>query len=329
MRARRAQLFRCSRELLSYPGCRLDRIKVGVFDENLFFRIGIAHSLKADPEMEVVAEGGTALEALRLTRALSPHVVVLDYTFLEGGLKLAQSITAIPFVKLLILSFSLSTKQAFEAFAAGARGYVFKGVSGQDLREAVRAVNRGEGYVSPALAADMMMNQTALEKGDKQNPMARLSYREGQIFDLLCAGLKNQEIGARLNVAERTVKHYITRIFEILNVRNCVEAAALASHRNAISETLNSSLPTLPNEMPLLPAKRKGEENSGKTFQINLNDKAHSTMESCYSVSLPPSKKIAAASCFASVFGHLRNNGPSQFAGTHIFLSDAVPRRRR
>lgn len=307
----------------------MDRIKVGVFDENLFFRIGIAHSLKADPEMEVVAEGGTALEALRLTRELSPHVVVLDYTFLERGIGLAQSITAIPFVKLLILSHSMGTKEAFETFAAGARGYVFKGVSGQDLREAVRAVNRGEGYVSPALAAEMMMSQAALEKSDKQNPIARLTHREGQIFDLLCGGLKNQEIGARLNVAERTVKHYITRIFEILNVRNRVEAAALASHRRSVGEALKPSLPTFPNEMPLLPTKRKGQENRGKTFQINLTEKSHSAIENRYSIGLPPSEKTAAANCFASVFGHMPNKGSSQFAGTHIILSDAVPRRRR
>ena len=308
-------------------------IKVGVFDENSFFRIGIAHVLNADPEMEVVAEGGSALEALRLSKALAPHVVVLDSTFLEGGFQLAQSITTIPFVKLLILSFSMGTKQACETFAAGATGYVFKGVSGQELREAVRAINRGERYISPALAAEMMLNQAAVEKSDKQNPMARLTHREEQIFGLLCAGLKNQEIGRRLNVAERTVKHYITRIFEILNVRNRVEAAALASERKSLIEGPKSSLPTLPNEVPLFSNKRKGRETSGKTFQNNSNEKTRSAIENasgeCYSDDLMTSATTAAADSFASVFGHVPKNGHSQFAGTHILLSDAIARRRR
>jgi len=311
----------------------VDRIKVGVFDENVFFRIGIAHAVNADPEMEVVAEGGSALEALRLSRALSPHVVVLDSTFLEGGPKLAQSITAIPFVKLLILSLSMGTKQAGETFAAGARGYVFKGVSGQELREAVRAVNRGEGYVSPALAAEMMMNQALLEKSDKQNPLSRLTHREEQIFGLLCAGLKNQEIGARLNVAERTVKHYITKLFEILNVRNRVEAAAWASQRKSPIEAPKSSLPTLPNGMPLLSTKRNGQDNSGERLQKYSNEQTCSAIENASAEhdlnDQSPSEKSAAENCFASVFGHVPINGHSQFAGTQIILSDASARRGR
>ena len=303
-------------------------IKVGVFDENSFFRIGIAHVLNTDPEMEVVAEGGSALEALRLSKALAPHVVVLDSTFLEGGFQLAQSITTIPFVKLLILSFSMGTKQACETFAAGATGYVFKGVSGQELREAVRAINRGERYISPALAAEMMLNQAAVEKSDKQNPMARLTHREEQIFGLLCAGLKNQEIGRRLNVAERTVKHYITRIFEILNVRNRVEAAALATQRNLPIEVLKSSQP--PNEMPSFYANGKEQENSGKTY--GLYEKTRSSSENPsgerYSDDVTLSE-TAAATCFASVFGQVPKNGLSQFSGTHFFLPNAIARRRR
>jgi DNA-binding NarL/FixJ family response regulator len=280
---------------------------VGVFEKNDIFRAGIAHVVNSYSEMEVVAESGSAEEALRLSSALSPNVVVLDSDLLQDGLKVVQSLAAIPSVNVLILALSMTPKQASDTFAVGAKGYVFKGVPGTDLREAVHAVHRGEGYVSPSLAAQMMLEQAAQQKNGRQNPAAQLNHQEEQIFTLLCAGLKNQEIGARLNVAERTVKHYITRIFDILSVRNRVEAAAVAKHRDVPTNAINPSSGALQNVLH----KPHGDG--------ALSD---------YS-SAAPSGKTEGAACFETIFGNVSQKRRSHFPGTHILLPAASAPRKR
>ena len=116
-----------------------------------------------------------------------------------------------------------------DAFAAGVRGCVLKGAGRLELLEAVRDVSRGEGYLSPTLAASMMRTLAGpIDSGEKAQHPAQLTYREDQIFRLLSAGLKNKEIGRRLNLSEKSIKRYVTCIFEKLNVRNRVEAAMLS-----------------------------------------------------------------------------------------------------
>jgi len=292
--------------MLLHSGCVVVRIKVGVFEKNDIFRAGIAHVVNSCPEMEVVAESGSAEEALRLSSALSPNVVVLDSDLLQDGLKVVQSLAAIPSVNVLILALSMTPKQASDTFAVGAKGYVFKGVPGTDLREAVHAVHRGEGYVSPSLAAQMMLEQ-AQQKNGRQNPAAQLNHQEEQIFTLLCAGLKNQEIGARLNVAERTVKHYITRIFGILNVRNRVEAAAVAKHRDVPTNAIKPS--------------------SG-ALQDVLHTPHGDAALSDYS-SAAPSRETEGAACFETIFRNASQKRRGHFPGTHILLPAASARRKR
>jgi DNA-binding CsgD family transcriptional regulator len=119
----------------------------------------------------------------------------------------------------------------FAAFAAGARGYLLKEVTGPQLLEAVHALHRGEGFVSPGLAAAMLIKTSLLHssnKGPSTSRLTQLTYREGQIFELLPTGLTNREIGGRLGMTEKTIKRYLTHIFEKLHVRNRVEAAMLS-----------------------------------------------------------------------------------------------------
>jgi len=104
--------------------------------------------------------------------------------------------------------------------------------------QAVHALHRGEGYVSPDIAA-IILTQASLAKrraGPNTSLPAQLTFREGEIFNLLASGLTNREIGQRLGVTENTIKRYFTRIFEKLHVRNRVEAAMLSrSHRTSMA----------------------------------------------------------------------------------------------
>ena len=135
---------------------------------------------------------------------------------------------------MLVLAVSLDEDEFLEAFAAGARGYLLKGASEIQLLEAMYAVHRGEGYVSPSVAA-VMLTRRNLErygKGPNASPVDQLSHREGEIFKLLATGLTNREIGQRLGVTENTIKRYFTCIFEKLKVRNRVEAAMLSRRKS-------------------------------------------------------------------------------------------------
>ena len=111
------------------------------------------------------------------------------------------------------------------AMAAGAKGYVLKGVAGRELRIILKSVHRGEVYVAPGLAYAMIKG---LSRPRVADPLAELTTREREVLELVAAGLSNAEIGGRLGLAEKTVKHYMTAILGKLEVGSRVEAALLA-----------------------------------------------------------------------------------------------------
>ena len=266
-------------------------IKIAVFDNNPLFRAGIVHVLNAEPVMEVVMESGSALDLLELGGGPSPDIIVLDADVMAAENHLWNTIHRIcPSVAILVMAFNLDQEQVLMAFAVGARGYILKGVRGPELIEAVCALHRSEGYVSPALGA-MMLANASLEgrfkrefKGANASPVPQLTFRESEIFDLLAAGLTNKEIGRRLNVAEKTIKGYVTHIFEKLHVRNRVEAAMLSRSEakphvaqrpwRVVALTPNVNGKDGPNAVPLsnslitgpkgvLPQRRNGEAPNG------------------------------------------------------------------
>ena len=113
------------------------------------------------------------------------------------------------------------------AFKAGARAYVLKGISAHEIAGVVRAVAPGEVYVTPSLAAGILVT---LSRGHApRDPLGELTERESEILKLVGQGLTNREIGEQLHLSEKTIKHYITNILEKLHVRSRVEAAMLAA----------------------------------------------------------------------------------------------------
>ncbi len=113
------------------------------------------------------------------------------------------------------------------SFKSGARAYVLKGVSAHDLARVVRSVAQGEVYVTPLLAAGILLTLT--RSPAPQDPLEELTERESEILKLVGRGLTNREIGEQLHLPEKTIKHYITNILQKLLVRSRVEAAMLAA----------------------------------------------------------------------------------------------------
>jgi len=205
-----------------------ERISILVADDHPLFREGVVHSLAAQPDLEVVGEASSGEEALQLARDLVPDVVLLDITMPGwGGIVTAEKITtACPTTKVMMLTVMEDESKLLASFKAGARAYVLKGVSAHELARVVRSVAQGEVYVTPSLAAGILVTLT--RSPAPQDPLEGLSERESEILKLVVQGLTNREIGDRLHLSEKTIKHYITNILEKLHVRSRMEAAMLA-----------------------------------------------------------------------------------------------------
>src|SRR3954451_17831065 len=134
-----------------------DKIRVVIADDHELLRQGVAHTLQAEPDMDVVGQGDNAAEAIRLACTLLPDLVLLDITMPGGGLSAVQAIsTACPATRIVMLTVSEEEEHVMGALKAGAHGYVLKGVPARELVRILRGVAMGEGYVTPTLAASLL-----------------------------------------------------------------------------------------------------------------------------------------------------------------------------
>jgi DNA-binding NarL/FixJ family response regulator len=208
-----------------------ETIRIALVDDHPLLREGVASTLEAEPDIEVVGQGGNAEEALSLASDLLPDLIMLDVSMSGGGINAARTIAAAcPVVKIVMLTVSEDEDDVLAALKVGARGYVLKGVSGPELVHIVRLINSGESYVTPSLAATLLgeLREQHKEKKSAPDPLSELTSRERQILELVSTGRSNKEIADEIFLSEKTVKHYMTNILQKLQVRNRVEAALLA-----------------------------------------------------------------------------------------------------
>ena len=131
-----------------------DKLSVVLIDDHPLFREGVAKTFNDEPDFEIVGQSANAQDALQIVGDLLPDIVLLDISMPGGGISTARGIAeAYPVVKIIMLTVSEHDEDVIAALQAGARGYILKGVGGAELVGIVRAVNEGESYVSPDLAA--------------------------------------------------------------------------------------------------------------------------------------------------------------------------------
>jgi DNA-binding NarL/FixJ family response regulator len=128
-----------------------------------------------------------------------------------------------------MLTVSEDKDKLLAAFKSGARAYVLKGVSPQELASVIRSSARGDVYVSPSLAVEMLVSLT---RGHAPDSLQELTSREREILRLIGKGLTNREIGAQIFLSEKTIKHHVTNILQKLQVRSRVEAALFAARHD-------------------------------------------------------------------------------------------------
>ena len=188
-----------------------DAITVLVVDAHPIFRPGVVHGLGGEPGIAVGGEADSGEAALRLARDILPDVVLLDLSMpgWDGLATAGRIATACPATAIVMLTASEDHDRLLAAFKAGARGYVLKGVSAQELARVIRSVVAGEACVSPSLAAEML---ALLTRAKAPDPLQELTGRERDILALIGQGLTNRAIGERLGLTEKTIKHYVTNI---------------------------------------------------------------------------------------------------------------------
>jgi len=201
-------------------------IKIAVVDDHPLFREGVMRSLGEIEHFEMVGEGGSKDDAVRIVQEICPDVMLMDISMPGNGLEaLTEALQECPEIKIVMLTVSEASEDIAKALRLGAKGYVLKGVGSRGLAEVIDTVASGESYVSPALSAKLIAGLSAPEVDDKADPIGELTDREQEVLHLVASGLSNKRVARELDLHEKTVKHHMTRILSKLKVTNRTEAA--------------------------------------------------------------------------------------------------------
>ncbi|MEV0074771.1 response regulator transcription factor [Nocardia neocaledoniensis] len=205
-------------------------VKVFLVDDHEIVRHGVADLIDLEPDLEVIGEAGSCAQALARIPALRPEVAVLDVLLPDGnGIELCRELlSADPELRCLILTSFTDEQAMLNAILAGASGYVIKDIKSLELIAAIRDVSAGKSLLDNRAAAALMAKLRA-EAAGKTGPLATLTEQERTLLALLGEGLTNRQIAARMFLAEKTVKNYVSRLLTKLGVERRTQAAVMAS----------------------------------------------------------------------------------------------------
>ncbi|HEY6565889.1 MAG TPA: response regulator transcription factor [Actinomycetota bacterium] len=212
---------------------RSSPLRVMLVDDHEIVRDGIKAMLDPQDDIVVTAQAGTVREAIDEADRTRPDVIVMDVRLADGsGIEATREIRAAnPEIRVLMLTSFADDEALFASIMAGASGYVLKQVRSDDLLRAIRSVGDGDSLLDPSVTSAVL---DRLRKGKhllKDEKLARLSPQEERILTAIADGLTNREIGDELNLAEKTIKNYVSSILSKLEVARRAEAAAyLARH---------------------------------------------------------------------------------------------------
>jgi NarL family two-component system response regulator LiaR len=216
----------------------LNIIRVLMVDDHRLFLEGLRGLLEMEPDLRIIGTAANGYEALAAVERLQPDVVLMDINMpgLNGVDATRQIIQQYPATGIIILTMYREEEQVFQAIKSGARGYILKDVETAEVVAAIRAVARGESRIEPVLATRLLQEFQRVWQETGTDPRSRLNEREVAILRLIAAGLSNKAIAADLGFAEKTIKNYITVIFQKLHLSDRTQAAVYAVQHGLVAD---------------------------------------------------------------------------------------------
>jgi DNA-binding NarL/FixJ family response regulator len=199
-------------------------IRVLIVDDHAIVRDGLRQLLASVEDFDVVGAACDGAEAVELSLARAPDVVLMDLSMpnMNGAEATRRLCHDRPEVKVVVLTTFTDQTRILDALDAGATGYVLKDAAPDAIVAAVRAAHAGDAPLDPKVARVLLDSQRG------QRPARELSSRESEVLELLATGLANKQIARRLEISERTVKAHLTSIFQQLGVTGRTQAALWA-----------------------------------------------------------------------------------------------------
>ena len=214
------------------------KIRVLVADDHAIIREGLRVMLGNQPDMDVVGVAANGREAIRLVDDHDPDVAVIDISMpeLNGIEAFQQMLPRHLHMNVVVLSIHETKPYVYRALKAGAKGYLIKETAGLEVVDAVRAVYRGERYLSQRIN-DLLMDVSfrPLETSLEDNPLEALSRREREILQLVAEGKTSQQIGEILSISPKTVDTYRSRLMHKIGVDDVAGLVKFAIQHGVIS----------------------------------------------------------------------------------------------
>lgn len=211
------------------------QIKVLIVDDHLMVRKGLALLVSGFKDLQMAGEASNAESAIKLFESKKPDVVLMDMVMPDvSGAEAIRRIKQIHAGAIIIALTSFGEEELIkEALRAGARGFLYKNVSVNELADAIRQVHKGRVVLDPK-ASEVMLR--IVSESNSAPIKSELSEREHEVLQLLAQGLTNKQIAIRLGIQLSTAKQYVSNIFAKLEVKSRAEAAATALRLGLIKQ---------------------------------------------------------------------------------------------
>lgn len=206
----------------------MSRISIAFVDDHPILLEGLVSIFSQFERFRVVGKGKCASDAMVVTKS-HPDVLLLDLNMPGDAFDAIVRIRQIsPHTRVVAFTASAAIDHAVRALEAGAKGYVLKGATDDELMQAIDAVMAGETFITPCFASKVISALRDVTQNRSTGRQVKLTVREDQIVRLLLLGRTNKEIAQRLKISEKTVKHYMTVLMQKLQARNRVEVVLAA-----------------------------------------------------------------------------------------------------